>query len=142
MGVLDGFESTWSNARLTFGEGTPQEGAQYDNSGKLRQLQSNVQSAKPGSGWTGSASDSYGSANEKQARVIGGIADVDQRLRTEIDRSAQVVIGRTAESRFGAAVGVRRGRDGSARGEPRPHAVPHCQQGGRRNRRHPQEVQR
>jgi uncharacterized protein YukE len=91
VGVLDGFESTWSNARLTFGEGTPQEGAQYDNSGKLRQLQSNVQSANAGSGWTGSAADSYSSANEKQARVIGGIADVDQRLRTEIDRSAQVV---------------------------------------------------
>jgi hypothetical protein len=89
--VLDGFESTWSNARSTFGQGTPQEGAQFDNSGQLRQMQSNVESAKPDARWTGSASDSYGSANEKQARVLGQMADLDQRLRTEVDRSAQVV---------------------------------------------------
>ena len=91
MGVLDGFESTWSNARTTFGQGTPQEGAQFDNSPQLRQMQSNVESAKPDARWTGSASDSYGSANEKQGRVLGQMAGLDQRLRTEIDRSAQVV---------------------------------------------------
>jgi uncharacterized protein YukE len=89
--VLDGFESTWSNARMTFGQGAPQEGAQFDNSGRLRQMQSDVQSARPDSRWTGSASDSYGSANDKQARALGGMADLDQRLRTEIDLSAQVV---------------------------------------------------
>jgi hypothetical protein len=91
LGVLDGFESTWSNARSTFGEGTPREGAQFDNSGQLRQMQSNVESAKPDARWSGSASDSYATANDKQARVLGQAAELDQRLRTEIDRSAQVV---------------------------------------------------
>jgi EspA/EspE family len=91
VGVLDGFESTWSNARSTFGQGAPQEGAQFDNSGQLRQMQSSVESAKPDARWTGSASDSYASSNDKQGRVLGQMADLDQRLRTEIDRSAQVV---------------------------------------------------
>ena len=31
MSVLDAFLSTWSNARSTFGGGTPQTGAQYDS---------------------------------------------------------------------------------------------------------------
>jgi hypothetical protein len=89
--VLDGFESTWSNARSTFGQGSPQEGAQFDNSGQLRQMQSSVESAKPDARWTGSASDSYATAIDKQARVLGQAAELDQRLRTEVDRSAQVV---------------------------------------------------
>jgi len=46
LGVLDGFESTWSNARSTFGQGTPQEGAQFDNSGQLRQMQSKALAAR------------------------------------------------------------------------------------------------
>jgi hypothetical protein len=91
VGVLDGFDSTWSNARSTFGQGAPQEGAQFDSSGQLRQMQSDVQAAKPDARWGGSASDSYSSANEKQARVLGGMAELDQRLRNEIDGSAQVV---------------------------------------------------
>jgi uncharacterized protein YukE len=91
LGALDGFESTWSNARSTFGQGTPQEGAQFDNSGQLRQMQSTVESAKPGDRWTGSGSDTYATANEKQSRALGQLADLDQRLRTEVDRSAQVV---------------------------------------------------
>jgi uncharacterized protein YukE len=95
VGVLDAFESTWSNARSTFGQGTSQEGAQFDNSAQLRQMQSSVEAAKPGERWTGSASDTYASANEKQARVLGQVADLDQRLRTEVDRSAAVVaVGR------------------------------------------------
>ena len=47
MSVLDAFLSTWSNARSTFGEGTPQTGAQYDSSGKLSELQNAVNSAAP-----------------------------------------------------------------------------------------------
>jgi EspA/EspE family len=54
-------------------------------------MQSDVESAKPDGRWTGAASDSYSSANDKQGRVLGQLADLDQRLRTEIDRSAQVV---------------------------------------------------
>jgi EspA/EspE family len=55
VGVLDGFFSTWSNAKATFGEGTPQGGAQFDGSGALNQLKSNLDSAAPGSRWTGTA---------------------------------------------------------------------------------------
>jgi EspA/EspE family len=55
--VLDAFLSAWSNARQTFGEGIPQTGAQYDNNGTLSQLQTTVQSAAPGSKWTGGAAD-------------------------------------------------------------------------------------
>jgi EspA/EspE family len=57
VSVLNGFLSTWSNARQTFGEGTPQTGAQYDASGTLNQLQETVKTAAPGSKWTGGAAN-------------------------------------------------------------------------------------
>ena len=91
MGALDGFMATWSKARTTFGEGTPQDGAAFDNSPQLRQVQSNVESARPGSQWTGAGSDSYDGANQRQGRVLGETAALDQKLRAEVDRSAAVV---------------------------------------------------
>ncbi|SRX94552.1 hypothetical protein MSP7336_02809 [Mycobacterium shimoidei] len=91
MGALDAFLSTWSNARSTLGEGTPQQGAQFDRSSELRQAQSGVESAAPGSRWTGAAADSYADANSKQGRVLGQMAGLDQRLGVEVDRSAAVV---------------------------------------------------
>ncbi|MCV7259902.1 EspA/EspE family type VII secretion system effector [Mycobacterium shimoidei] len=91
MGALDAFMSTWSNARSTLGEGTPQQGAQFDRSSELRQAQSGVESAAPGSRWTGAAADSYADANSKQGRVLGQMAGLDQRLGVEVDRSAAVV---------------------------------------------------
>lgn len=83
--------TTWSNARSTLGQGTPQRGAQFDNSNQLRQLQSDVESAAPGERWTGSAADSYAEANSNQGRVLGQMAGLDQRLGAEVDRSAAVV---------------------------------------------------
>jgi hypothetical protein len=83
--------TTWSNARSTLGQGTPQEGAPFDNSNQLRQLQSHVESATPGARWTGSAADSYADSNSNQGRVLGQMAGLDQRLGTEMDRSAAVV---------------------------------------------------
>jgi hypothetical protein len=91
VSVLDGFLSTWSKARQTFGEGTPQTGAQYDNSGTLRGLQSTVETAAPGSQWTGGAANAYGAANTEHGRVLGQTAGLDQRLAAEVDNSAQVV---------------------------------------------------
>jgi hypothetical protein len=91
VSVLNAFLSTWSNARQTFGEGTPQAGAQYDNSGALRQAQSTVESAAPGSRWTGGAANAYGSANTEHGRVIGQLAGLDQRLSAHVDQSAEVV---------------------------------------------------
>ena len=91
MSVLNGFLSTWSNARQTFGEGTPQSGAPYDASGTFNQLQSMVQTAAPGSKWTGGAAKAYGAANSEHGRVIGQLAGLDQRLSAHVDRSAEVV---------------------------------------------------
>jgi hypothetical protein len=91
VSVLNGFLSTWSNARQTFGEGTPQTGSQYDNSATLRGLQSTVETAAPGSKWTGGAANAYGAANTEHGRVLGQMAGLDQRLAAEVDNSAQVV---------------------------------------------------
>ena len=77
MSVVNAFLSTWSNARETFGEGTPQPGAQYDNSGTLRGLQSTVETAAPGSKWTGGAANAYGAANAEHGRVLGQMAGLD-----------------------------------------------------------------
>ncbi|MDT5197137.1 MAG: hypothetical protein QOH20_3891 [Mycobacterium sp.] len=91
LGALEGFMATWAKARTTFGEGTPQDGAVFDNSPQLRQMQSNVESAKPGSQWTGAGADTYDAANQRQGRVLGDAAVLDQKLRAEVDRSAAVV---------------------------------------------------
>ena len=82
---------TWSNARATFGTGVPQQGAGFDNSAQLRRLQGDVDSAAPGSNWTGAGSDTYASANSKHGHTLGAMADLDTRLRSEVDRSAAVV---------------------------------------------------
>jgi hypothetical protein len=91
VSVLNGFLSTWSNARQTFGEGTPEPGAQYDNSATLRGLQSTVETAAPGTRWTGGAANTYGSANTEHGRVLGQLAGLDQRLSAHVDQSAEVV---------------------------------------------------
>lgn len=91
MTALNAFLTTWSNARSTFGGGSPQTGAQYDNSGTLRQLESGLEAAAPGSRWTGSAATAYGTANTEHRRVIGEMAGLDQRLSAHVDQSAEVV---------------------------------------------------
>src|SRR5882757_10961951 len=91
MGVLDAFTSTWSNARSTFGQGTPESGGRHDASGPLGRLQSDLGAAAPGSRWTGSAASAYDATNTEHRRVIGELASLDQRLRAQIDQSAQVV---------------------------------------------------
>jgi hypothetical protein len=91
VAVLDAFLSTWSHARAAFGEGVPQDGAQFDNSAHLRQLQSNVESAAPGANWTGPGSDAYAEANSKHGRTLGAMAGLDRRLGAEVERSAAVV---------------------------------------------------
>ncbi len=96
MSVLDGFFSTWSNAKATFGEGTPQTGDQFDGSAALGQAQSTLDSAAPGSWWTGSASTAYGAANTNHQRVIGEIGALDKTLAEQVNKSAEVVAnGRT-----------------------------------------------
>ena len=83
--------STWNHAHAMFGQGTPDDGAQIDKSAQLRQMQSSVQSAAPGSKWMGSAADSYGDANSRHALTIGELAGLDKRLANEVGNSAAVV---------------------------------------------------
>ncbi|OBI76664.1 EspA/EspE family type VII secretion system effector [Mycobacterium sp. E740] len=90
MGVLEAFLSTWQRARTTFGEGTPQGGDGFDQSARFRQLQGDVDAAAPRD-WTGAGSDSYADSNRRQGRALGAMADLDQRLKAEVDRSAAVV---------------------------------------------------
>jgi hypothetical protein len=91
VSALDGFRTIWSHAAATFGQGTPSDGSQFDQSDRLQSLQDTVKSARPDGIWSGSASDSYFEANSKQAGTIGRIADLDKLLAAEVDRSASVV---------------------------------------------------
>ncbi len=91
MGVLDAFTSMWSSARRTFGEGSPQGGAQFNSSKQLKQLQSHVESAAPAQRWQGGASNAYAAVNADHGKVFARLADLDRRLATEIDNSAEVV---------------------------------------------------
>ncbi|GJF08891.1 hypothetical protein NGTWS1803_13230 [Mycolicibacterium cyprinidarum] len=91
MGVLEAFMATWSKARAAFGEGPPQDGSVVDASAALWQMQSEVEHAQPGDDWRGPGSDAYAVANEKQTRVLGESANLDRRLRAEVQRSATVV---------------------------------------------------
>ncbi|MCT7657863.1 EspA/EspE family type VII secretion system effector [Mycobacterium deserti] len=91
MSVLGAFESTWSNARSTFGEGSPATGERYDQSSSLRQMQSDLESAAPGSRWTGAAATAYDAANAEHRRVFGELANLDRRLKAHVDASAAAV---------------------------------------------------
>ncbi|MGU3654041.1 TPR repeat region-containing protein [Mycolicibacterium sp. A43C] len=91
MGALEGFLSTWDKARQTFGAGVPQTGEQFDQSAQLQQLQSTVQTAAPGSAWSGTAANAYGEVNKEHARVLGELAVLDKRLANHVNESANVV---------------------------------------------------
>jgi hypothetical protein len=89
--ALDGFYTTWNNARETFGQGTPQPGTDFDNSSQLRDLGDNVDNAKPGGWWSGAAASSYEKANDDHKQVFGRLADLDRKLSEKVNQSAQVV---------------------------------------------------
>jgi hypothetical protein len=91
VGVLDAFMSTWSKARETFGEGVPQTGERFDQSGPLNQLKTTVDSAAPGSRWGGTAASAYGKANTDHGNVIGQVAGLDQRLGAQVSQAANIV---------------------------------------------------
>jgi hypothetical protein len=76
---------------VTLGEGTPVGGEDFDHSSQLDELRRTVLAAAPRSDWTGSAAEAYSGRNERLAGTIGGLAELDRRLGTEVDRSAQVV---------------------------------------------------
>ncbi|MDV3128881.1 hypothetical protein M1247_28510 [Mycobacterium sp. 21AC1] len=91
MGVLDGFYSTWSKARETFGQGTPDDGSQYDGSSKLMQMKTAVEAAAPDDRWQGSGADAYAAANKEHAAVYGKLAELDKKMAAEVKNAANVV---------------------------------------------------
>ena len=91
MNVLDGFTSTWSNARETFGQGVPATGDRFDQSGPLREMQSTVASAAPGARWTGVGATAYRAANAEHEKVFGQLAELDRQLSDHVTASSEVV---------------------------------------------------
>lgn len=69
----------------------PVDGAEFDRSGTLDELHRMVASAAPGEHWTGAAAQAYAGRNERLVGTIGGLAELDRCLGSEVDRSAQVV---------------------------------------------------
>ncbi|GJJ19612.1 TPR repeat region-containing protein [Mycolicibacterium mageritense] len=91
MGALDAFYSTWSDARETFGQGTPQDGSKLDNSSQLMQMKAGVEAAAPDGRWQGPASEAYGAKNKEHAGVYGKLAELDTKMATEVTNASNVV---------------------------------------------------
>ena len=91
MSVLDAFFLNWQKARETFGEGAPQTGERFDHSALFRELEARLETTAPGDQWSGTAADADDAVNTEHRRVIGELANLDQRLGAEVTRSAQIV---------------------------------------------------
>ncbi|KAA0095294.1 hypothetical protein CIW49_22720 [Mycolicibacterium sp. P1-18] len=91
MDVLDGFISTWSRARETFGQGVPATGERFNQSGPLTAMQSTVESAAPGARWTGAGATAYQIANADHGKVFGQLAALDRQLSSHVTASSEVV---------------------------------------------------
>ncbi|WP_344255127.1 EspA/EspE family type VII secretion system effector [Mycolicibacterium llatzerense] len=89
---METFNSIWDRARATFGEGVPVDGTGYDDSSQFREFQSQLQSATPGTQWTGRAADKYSDANDAMAGKFGRMAELDRKLGVEVTRSAEAVM--------------------------------------------------
>ncbi|SER14845.1 hypothetical protein SAMN04488583_4476 [Mycobacterium sp. 88mf] len=97
MGALDGFYSTWSKAKDTFGAGTPTDGSQYNgSSSQLLKMKSSIESASKHDGWQGTGADAYAAANKEHAGVYEKLADLDKQMAAEVTNAANIVTnGRT-----------------------------------------------
>lgn len=91
MSALDGFYTTWADARQTFGQGTPQPGTDFDKSPQLTTLGAGLDAAAPGSKWSGAAATNYGTANTDHQKVFTQLAELDRKIAQQVDQSAQVV---------------------------------------------------
>ncbi|MBV5245562.1 MULTISPECIES: EspA/EspE family type VII secretion system effector [Mycolicibacterium] len=91
MSVLGSFLTTWSQARAAFGDGVPLPGSTFDGSSTLRRLEAETRRAAPRSDWTGGAADTYAAGNAEHARAFARMAELDERMGREVDRSAVVV---------------------------------------------------
>lgn len=92
MSALDGFYSTWSKAKDTFGVGTPTDGSQYNgSSSQLLKMKSSIESAQPDDRWQGSGSQAYAAVNKQHAGVYEKLADLDKKMAAEVTNAANVV---------------------------------------------------
>lgn len=91
MSALDGFYTTWDNARQTFGQGTPAPGTNFDKSPQLTTLGAGLAAAAPGSTWSGAAATNYDKANTDHQAVFTKLAELDRKIAHQVDQSAQVV---------------------------------------------------
>ena len=70
-----------------------QDGSDFDGSSTLRRLAEQVGAAAPAGRWTGPSADAYAAVNAEQGRVLTALADLDRRLREQVDESARLVRG-------------------------------------------------
>ena len=91
MGAMEAFLATWSHARATFGEGTPETGATFDSSTDLHRLESVARTAAAAQHWSGGAATAYDAKNSEHADTLAKMADLDRRIGAEVDRSAAVI---------------------------------------------------
>lgn len=97
MSVLDGFFTTWRNARQTFGQGAPGPGIKFDKSAQLTSLCSGLNTSSPGATWSGAAATNYGKANTDHQQVFEKPATLDRKIALHVDQSAQARRRRSAQ---------------------------------------------
>jgi uncharacterized protein YukE len=89
VSVLEGFLTTLTNARATFGEGIPEH---FDGEA-LSRLHADLAAAAPGRHWSGQAASAYGTVHDEHRQVLGALAELDKRIAPHLDEAARVVAG-------------------------------------------------
>ncbi|BBX29002.1 EspA/EspE family type VII secretion system effector [Mycolicibacterium alvei] len=98
MSALDGFYSTWSKAKDTFGAGVPTDGSQYNgSSSQLLNMKGMIDSALPDDRWQGKGSESYAAANKEHAAVYERLAALDKKMAAEVTNAANIVTNGRAQ---------------------------------------------
>lgn len=87
MSVLEGFLTTLTNARATFGEGIP---AHFDGEA-LSRVHDGLAAADPGEHWSGQAASAYGAVHAEHRQLLGALAELDKRIATHMNEAAGVV---------------------------------------------------
>jgi uncharacterized protein YukE len=87
VSVLEGFLTTLTNARATFGEGIPEH---FDGEA-LSRLHSELAAAAPGRHWSGQAASAYGTVHDEHRKLLGALAELDKRIAPHMEEAARVV---------------------------------------------------
>lgn len=93
MSVLEAFLTTYQTARSNFGDDTPlQSGAPlFEGSAAVDAVARDTAGTMPADAWSGTASEAYEDANNKNVAKMRAFAALDQRLGSQIDASAYAV---------------------------------------------------